>query len=139
MPTRRAADCLVALNRERATEESRGLIRYLRPEFQDPGYRAPISETLDLDEAAVPLPDNVIPWPKDLSGQIGAVQSILFASPEPLAARDIARAFKGKRAASVRPVLEALTGICLARRTGRASTPPSAFSERTRLFCGPLG
>ncbi len=108
---------LVALNRERAAEESRGLVRYLRPEFQDPGYQPPINETLDLGEAAAPLPDNVIAWPKDLPAQIGAVQSILSSSPEPLAAQDIARAFKGKRAATVRPVLDALTGVGLARRT----------------------
>ena len=109
---------LVALNRERATEESRGLIRYLRPEFQDPGYRAPISERLDLGEAQVPLPDNVIAWPKDLPEQIGAVQSILSSANQPLAAQDIARAFKGKRAATMRPVLDALAGVGLARRTG---------------------
>jgi Fe2+ or Zn2+ uptake regulation protein len=64
-----------------------------------------------------PLPDNIIAWPKDLPAQIGAVQSILSSSPEPLAAHDIARAFKGKRAATVRPVLDALTGVGLARRT----------------------
>ncbi|MDQ0565944.1 class I SAM-dependent DNA methyltransferase [Erythrobacter citreus] len=108
---------LVALNRERAAEETRGLIRYLRPEFQDPGYQAPINETLDLGETVAPLPDNIIAWPKDLPAQIGAVQSILSSSPEPLAAHDIARAFKGKRAATVRPVLDALTGVGLARRT----------------------
>ena len=109
---------LVALNRERATEESRGLIRYLRPEFQDPGYQAPVNERLDLGETAAPLPDNIITWPKDLPAQIGAVQSILSSSPEPLAAQDIARAFKGKRAATIRPVLDALAGVGLARRTG---------------------
>ncbi|WP_202392028.1 type IIL restriction-modification enzyme MmeI [Qipengyuania vulgaris] len=57
---------LVALNRERAAEESRGLIRYLRPEFQDPGYQPPVNERLDLGEPAAPLPDNIIAWPKDL-------------------------------------------------------------------------
>src|SRR3546814_1080989 len=31
---------LVALNKERAAEEARGLVRYLRHEVQDPGYRA---------------------------------------------------------------------------------------------------
>lgn len=108
---------LVALNRERASEESRGLIRYLRPEFQDPGYQAPINERLDLGETAAPLPDNIITWPNDLPGQIGAVQSILSSSPEPLAAQDIARAFKGKRVATIRPVLDALAGVGLARRT----------------------
>jgi hypothetical protein len=109
---------LVALNRERASEESRGLIRYLRPEFQDPGYQAPINDSLDLGETVAPLPDNIIVWPKDLPAQIGAVQSILSSSPEPLAAQDIARAFKGKRAATIRPVLDALAGVGLARRTG---------------------
>ncbi|MFN3474774.1 MAG: class I SAM-dependent DNA methyltransferase [Blastomonas sp.] len=107
---------LVALNKERAAEEARGLIRYLRPEFQDPGYKAPVNETMDFGEAAVVLPDNIIPWPKSLPEQVTAVQSILTAAPAPLAAQDIARSFKGKRAATVRPVLDALTGIGMARR-----------------------
>ena len=55
--------CFVALNKERAVEEARGLIRYLRPEFQDPGFKAPVNETMDFGEAAVALPDNIIPWP----------------------------------------------------------------------------
>ena len=109
---------LVALNRERAAEEAHSLIRYLRPEFQDPGCRAPINETLDLGEAVAAMPDNIIAWPKDLPAQIGAVQSILSNSREPLAVQDIARAFKGKRAATVRPVLDALAGVGLARRAG---------------------
>lgn len=107
---------LVALNKERAAEEARGLIRYLRPEFQDPGYSAPVNQTLDFGEAAVVLPDNVIVWPRTLPEQVSAVQSILTAAPTPLAAQDIARNFKGKRAATVRPVLDALTGIGMARR-----------------------
>lgn len=107
---------LVALNKERAAEETRGLIRYLRPEFQDPGYSAPVNQTLDFGEAAVVLPDNVIAWPRTLPEQVSAVQSILTAAPAPLAAQDIARSFKGKRAATVRPVLDALTGIGMARR-----------------------
>ena len=107
---------LVALNKERAAEEARGLVRYLRPEFQDPGYRAPVAGTLDLGEAAVVLVSNVIPWPATLPEQVGAVQSILAAAPAPLAAGDIARSFKGKRAATVRPVLDALAGLGMARR-----------------------
>ena len=107
---------LVALNKARAAEEARGLVRYLRPEFQDPGYRAPIAATLDLGEAAVAPVSNVIPWPATLPEQVGAVQSILAAAPAPLAAGDIARSFKGKRAATVRPVLDALAGLGMARR-----------------------
>lgn len=109
---------LVALNRERAAEEARGLVRYLRPKFQQPGYAAPVSQTLDLGEAAAPLPDNVIPWPTELPAQIASVHAILAAASAPLAPQDIARAYKGKRAATVRPVLDALAGVGLARRTG---------------------
>ena len=109
---------LVALNRERAAEEARGLVRYLRPEFQQPGYAAPVTQSLDLGETAAPLPDNVIPWPTELPAQIASVHSILAASTTPLAPQDIARAYKGKRAATVRPVLDALAGVGLARRTG---------------------
>jgi len=107
---------LVALNKERAAEEARGLIRYLRPDFQDPGYRAPVSDTLDLGEAAVVPVSNVIPWPISLPDQVGAVQAILAAAVQPLGAQDIARTFKGKRAASVRPVLDALASLGMARR-----------------------
>ena len=92
-------------------------MRYLRPEFQDPGYRAPVATTFDLGETVAPV-SNVIPWPATLLEQVGAVQSILAAAPAPLAAQDIARNFKGKRAASVRPVLDALAGLGMARRLG---------------------
>jgi hypothetical protein len=107
---------LVALNKERAAEEARGLIRWLRPEYQAPDYKAPVTQTLDLGETAAALPDNVIPWPGSLPEQVSAVQSILTAAATPLAPQDVARAFKGKRASTVRPVLDALAGIGMARR-----------------------
>lgn len=107
---------LVALNKERAAEEGKGLIRWLRPEYQAPDYTAPVTQTFDLGEAATVLPDNVIPWPASLPEQVSAVQGILAASATPLGPHDVARAFKGKRAATVRPVLDALTGIGMARR-----------------------
>jgi hypothetical protein len=107
---------LVALNKERAGEEAKGLIRWLRPEYQAPDYKVPVTQTLDLGEAAAVLPDNVIPWPGSLPEQVSAVQSILAAANAPLAPADVARAFKGKRAATVRPVLDALAGIGMARR-----------------------
>src|SRR3546814_14819212 len=54
---------LVALNKERAAEEAKGLIRWLRPEFQAPDYKAPVTQTLDLGETAAVLPETVIPRP----------------------------------------------------------------------------
>ena len=46
---------LVALNKERAGEEAKGLIRWLRPEYQAPDYKVPVTQTLDLGEAAAVL------------------------------------------------------------------------------------
>ncbi|MXO94762.1 class I SAM-dependent DNA methyltransferase [Erythrobacter arachoides] len=107
---------LVALNKERAGEEAKGLIRCLRPEYQAPDYTAPVTQGLDFGEMAAPLPENVIPWPDKLPEQVSAVQAVLAAATTPLAAGDIARAFKGKRTSTVRPVLDALAGIGMARR-----------------------
>ncbi|MDK2757609.1 MAG: hypothetical protein KYX66_12835 [Blastomonas fulva] len=107
---------LVALNKERAAEEARGLIRWLRPEYQASDYKAPVTQTLDLGETDAALPDNVIPLPGSLPEQVSAVQSILTGGGSPLTPQDVARAIKGKRAATVRPVLDALAGIGMARR-----------------------
>lgn len=107
---------LVALNKERAAEEAKGLIRSLRPEYQAPDYTVPITQGLDFGDMAAPLPDNVIPWPDRLPEQVSAVQAVLVSAGTPLAAQDIARAFKGKRTATVRSVLDARAGIGMARR-----------------------
>ncbi len=107
---------LVALNKERAAEEAKGIIRWLRPEYQAPDYTTPVNATLDLGETAAPLPDNIIPWPEKLPDQVSAVAAILSGSATPLAPQDVARNFKGKRAATVQPVLDALAGIGMARR-----------------------
>ncbi len=108
---------LVALNKERAAEEAKGIIRWLRPEFQAPGPTAPqVNATLDLGDAPAAAPAAIIPWPKTLAEQVSAVAVVLAASPAPQHPRDIARAFDGKRAASVTPVLDALSAIGQARR-----------------------
>lgn len=44
---------LVALNRERAAEEARGLVRWLRPEYQAPEDAQPTAEIL-ISEAERP-------------------------------------------------------------------------------------
>jgi len=92
------------------------LVRWLRPDYQAPDYAAPVIQTLDLGETASVIPENIIPWPGSLPEQVSAVQRILAAAAAPLAPGDVARAFKGKRASSVEPVLQALAGIGIARR-----------------------
>ncbi len=105
----------VALNKERAAAEANGLVHWLRPEYQAPNY-VPPAQGLDLGDAPATLPDNIISWPGTLPEQVSAVQLVLSNAAIPLAAQDVARAFKNKRASTVKPVLDALAGIGMARR-----------------------
>lgn len=108
---------LVALNKERAAEEARGKVRWLRPDFQAPGYAAPAeAQQLDLGGTAAPEAAEVIAWPGSLPEQVVAVANIVDRAGKPMAANDIARAFKGKRAPSVLPVLDALAGMGRVRK-----------------------
>ncbi len=107
---------LVALNKERAAEEARGKVRWLRPEFQAPGYVAPAEQaSLALPEAERPSAE-VLEWPNALPEQVVAVAAVVARSGKPMAANDVARAFKGKRAGSVTPVLDALAGMGRVRK-----------------------
>lgn len=108
---------LVALNKSRAAEEAKGVIRWLRPEFQAPGAIAPqVNASLDLGDAPVAAPATIIPWPKTLAEQVSAVATILATSPAAQHPRDIARFIKGTNAKGVTPVLDALTAIGQARK-----------------------
>ena len=108
---------LVALNAARAAEEARGLIRWLRPDYQAPNAAPQGTGSLDLGEAA-PLPASatIIPWPKTLPEQVSAVAGLLQGAATPLHPRDVARAFKAKQANSMTPVLDTLTAIGMARK-----------------------
>jgi hypothetical protein len=106
---------LVALNKERAAEEAKGKVRWLRPEFQAPGYKpAPEQVAMALPEQARTA--DILTWPPSLPEQVVAVAGVVERSGRPVAANDVARAFKGKRAASVLPVLNALAGMGRVRK-----------------------
>ena len=94
---------LVALNAERAAEEQRGLIRWLRPEFQIPASGQPqtrAAEQLEIDtgeEVAVAAkPGERRPWPATLPAQVKAVAEVLTAARAPLAEDAIAACFTGR-------------------------------------------
>jgi hypothetical protein len=106
---------LVALNKERAAEEARGLIRWLRPDYQNPAGRAAVvaeeQSSLDVGPTATAAKT---PWPKSLPEQIAAVRAALVdlgsASPQ-----EVARQFKGTSPKSVAPLLETLAALGHAR------------------------
>ncbi len=93
---------LVALNAERAAEEARGLVRWLRPEFQHPAATAlrPVQGELDTtsattDAAGIAAPTRQ-PWPAALPEQVAAVARVLAGTAMPLTGAQIAARFNGR-------------------------------------------
>ena len=70
---------LVALNHERAAEEAKGQIRWLRPDYQNPtGTTASKADQTELDVAAIaPTPKGTLPWPKTLPEKVAALRQLL--------------------------------------------------------------
>jgi len=110
---------LVALNAERAAEEKRGLVRWLRPEFQNPsGAKAATQEKLAAtdqpEEAAARQSDiatAVAPWPKKLAEQIAAIRDIVTKTQAEWSVEQVACAFKGANKADVEEVLDSLAAL----------------------------
>jgi hypothetical protein len=107
---------LVALNAERAAEEKRGLVRWLRPEFQNPsGAKAATQEKLaatdEPEEAAATQPTAVAPWPKKLAEQIAAIRDIVTKTATEWSVEEVAGSFKGANKADVEEVLDSLAAL----------------------------
>jgi hypothetical protein len=108
---------LVALNAERAAEERRGLIRWLRPEFQNPtGAKAATQEKLATsddsdDSAAAPVAATAAAWPKKLAEQIAAVRDLVTKGAAEWSKAEVAAAFKGANKADVEEVLDSLAAL----------------------------
>lgn len=104
-------DRLVALNRERAEEESQGLIRWLRPDYQNPtGQRSGATGTQgDLGIAPADTATRT-PWPKSLPDQVRVVREVLMdmgeATPD-----QIARRFARVQGRSIQPLLDTLCAM----------------------------
>ena len=69
---------LVALNHERAAEEKRGLIRWLRPDFQASATATAQQPEIGLDDDTAPEAAAVIlDWPAELPAQVVAIRKLL--------------------------------------------------------------
>jgi hypothetical protein len=115
---------LVALNAERAAEEQRGLIRWLRPEFQIPASGltdASTAEQLEIaseDKALAVKSGARRAWPATLPEQVKAVAEILTAARGPLAEDAIAAYFSGRGAWKKRlpQIIDTLVAVGRVRR-----------------------
>jgi hypothetical protein len=132
---------LVALNAERAAEEKTGKVRWLRPEFQNPAFKAS-QQTLSKQELLAPgfigLQANLIPendqkptktgkndlktspnpWPSTLPAQVSAIAQLLASASAALSLPDIEASFKGKGPwkKGLPRILETLEALGRARR-----------------------
>ena len=116
---------LVALNQERAAEEQRGTVRWLRPDYQIPklGHKVKAPDDAEQAEAelVVPAPADGKPaWPKDDMDRIRIVRDMLGRAPGPVAPDALSAAFKGRstapRTKGVEKVLQTLVAAGVAQQ-----------------------
>lgn len=114
---------LDALNQERSLEERRGLVRWLRPEYQLSKLHAKVRkpEGEHVGELDVVVSDKPArpEWPNDGLEQIRLVRDLLASAPSPTLPEAIASVFDGKNTAKrrhrVAEVLDTLVATGLAR------------------------
>lgn len=111
---------LVDLHTERAAEERKGLVRWLRPDYQNPDGGGPEPEiaVLGLTAETVGAPTKKR-WPKNLPEQVRAVRTMLAGSPAPATAKEIARDFRQARTERVGEILETLAALGQVRAIGK--------------------
>ena len=112
---------LVELNRERAAEEKRGIVRWLRPDYQKPRLQKKLpqrEEQIEAEIEMIELPEKP-KWPSDGLQQIRLVRDLLARAQSPVHPEAIAAAFDGRNSAKrkerVGEVLETLVATGAAR------------------------
>lgn len=118
---------LVALNQERATEEARGYIRWLRPDYQIPklAHKAPQRAEQQTEADLVMVePSGASKWPSDAFEQLRVVRDALAKSVAPVEAAHISAQFKGgrRRLERVETVLARMTEMGIARAQPEGDT-----------------
>ena len=120
---------LVALNAERAAEETAGKVRWLRPEFQAPeavaikAQRKQAQTELDIEATDTAMAEGKRPWPTSLPEQMRAVYEVLAGADTALAEADIAARFTARGAWKKRlpQIIDTPVAVGRARKTkGRA-------------------
>ena len=123
---------LVALNAERAAEEAKGLIRWLRPEYQcrDQKARQPelAVETASREgsrpreaESGHPAKPQRHAWPKTLPEQVSLVRELLVTHSAPITAKDLAKSFVRVKVDKIEELLKTLVTLGQARQAGEGT------------------
>ncbi len=119
LPDQEILERLVALNHERAAEEKQGIIRWLRPDFQDPEgkHRAAQGEFADMraDSGAahseIAASHSPTAWPKSVPDQLRAIRDLLSTRPGSWTVNDVAASFKRAHKATIEKHLESMEAL----------------------------
>ena len=109
---------LVALNQERAAEEAEGHVRWLRPEYQNPGGTAQAQPGLTGMEVPAPAKAKIVkqPWPKTMAEQAQAVRQALASLGGPADLKTVADCFNRANRQRLEELLQTLEGLGQAAR-----------------------
>ena len=111
---------LVELNATRAAEERGGLVRWLRPEFQNvTATQAALGVEMEEQEFQ-PAAAARLPWPPSLPERVRLVRDFLLQTPAPVAPDTVARNFVRARSPEVSAILEALVALGQAKKVQSA-------------------
>jgi hypothetical protein len=106
---------LVALNVQRAAEETQGHVRWLRPGYQAArAGLAPVQGTLvaaEGEEGAASGPAASLPWPATMPAQAAAVRAVLQGAAASLTPAEVAARFAGPAARRPARVAELLATL----------------------------
>jgi phage I-like protein len=128
LPEAEILERLVALNRERAAEEARGLVRWLRPEYQAPAAQPAAVPFVGMEAevaAEVAAPIVVQPWPKELKAQLAVLRDLLVSTNRLWDLEAIATAFKsrGRYRESIATHLDLLADLGMVQRVDTPQGP----------------
>jgi hypothetical protein len=94
---------LVSLNAQRAEEERNGIIRWLRPDYQNPGQAPDEVQTTQATLEGIATPEEAIvepveqrKWPSQPKEQLAAIRDLLRTTPGEWTVAQLAVQFKGR-------------------------------------------
>ncbi|MFL0806501.1 MAG: hypothetical protein K6L60_04350 [Oceanobacter sp.] len=122
---------LVALNHQRAAEEAKGQIRWLRPEYQNPDYqnsnqgkdsasdyKSTAQTEADVTAKPVATKAKKLTWPKSMPEQVAAVKTALQDGLDSVEAITVLYKSPKSTGPKVQEVLESLESLGYANREG---------------------
>lgn len=118
---------IVSLNGDRASEEARGQIRWLRPEYQKPLFSSENQSTLILRDSKSPISISAEKrsgkmakakgtiWPQSMAHRAKAVEAALAAAENSITAQSLAKQFSRAKEKDVADILNTLVALGRAR------------------------